>query len=236
LSERSAAPHSYVLLRARICCCNPIKFAIRRFLCPHCLDRQMKLCTRLWTQLVEFRPQLEPSTAQIGLAILLNALRRAATWTLPRNWSSVDWNDEIRQIALVAAFESIREHNGRRDVVLGAFVYQRVMGKILTQYRRERRYSFQCSLSTSCHQSDYSSEFPQKLAHVASPSPRPDQVAIHVEVRAAVLVLPERHRTMLLRLFWENSTQAEVATSLNLTQSGVNRRKASALKLLRERL
>jgi DNA-directed RNA polymerase specialized sigma24 family protein len=56
------------------------------------------------------------------------------------------------------------------------------------------------------------------------------------EVREALLHLPTAHQCVLVDLYWNRYTEAEVGAMLHVSQCAVNKRKQAGLQTLRERL
>ena len=69
------------------------------------------------------------------------SLARALAWGTPPNWSVHGWAEELRQTACLAALEALRDSPDTADVLLGAFVYQRVISKVRHHARREWRFA-----------------------------------------------------------------------------------------------
>src|SRR5882724_726131 len=73
-------------------------------------------------------------------SILLKCLARLKSWKPPRNWSSSGWFEELQQLACIAAWEAIMDFEVCDTASPEAFVYLRIMERVLTCYRREWRY------------------------------------------------------------------------------------------------
>lgn len=73
---------------------------------------------------------------------------------------------------------------------------------------------------------------------VAAREPSPEAVLLASErtdiVVDAVAVLPEQMRAVVIGLFWQEQTTAEIALELSVTESRVSQIKTAALKLLRD--
>src|SRR5258707_2192007 len=80
---------------------------------------------------------VEESSTQV--AGFIAGLRRARSWRVPPNWSAIDWHEELRAVALAAAWQAGQDHDPSRGVPLGGFVYFRVQAQALTRYRQEWR-------------------------------------------------------------------------------------------------
>src|SRR5437016_9071351 len=55
-------------------------------------------------------------------------------------------------------------------------------------------------------------------------------------LRGAIGALPTEQRRLIEQLFWEERTETEVANTMNINQSTINRRKRTVLKSLRMKL
>ena len=153
------------------------------------------------------------------------SLARALAWGTPPNWSVQGWAEELRQIACLAALEALRDSPDTAEVMLGAFLYQRVISKVRHHARREWRFALPLSIPAG--------QDTAPLEEVLSPAPTPDQHALRRELLVCVSALPSHQRNLLVRLFWLDSTELQEAKALGLSQSAVNRRKRSVVMALR---
>ncbi|MEA2939553.1 MAG: hypothetical protein QOD09_82 [Bradyrhizobium sp.] len=160
------------------------------------------------------------STKGAGLAA---GLRRARSWRVPPNWSVRDWHDELRSVALAAAWQAERDHDLSRGASLGGFVYSRVNAQALTRYRQEWRHALRnVSADTKTIET----------AAGADPAAGPAG-AVFEALDQAMDRLPERARWLLDQLFWRQRTEACIAAELHISQPAVNKRKRAALRHLR---
>jgi RNA polymerase sigma factor (sigma-70 family) len=152
-----------------------------------------------------------------------NCLRRIRRWRTPPNYSAVDWIEEIKALCSAAAWQGVCEFDPKRGVPLSAFVYQRVMARALARYRQEWAYGarFPCEGNKAALQT----------SEAATVLTRSDDALC-----AALSRLGEADRSLLKQLFWEESTEADLAEEMGLSQQAVNKRKQAALRNLRRAL
>ncbi len=158
-----------------------------------------------------------------GGAGFIAGLRRARSWRVPPNWSALDWYEELRAVALAAAWQAEQDHDPSRGVPLAGFVCCRVKAQALTRYRQEWRYALRVTPAET--------EMIETLAG-AEPSARRAGAAFEV-VGWALGLLPEPERWLLEQLFWQHRTEASIAAELHISQPAVNKRKRAALLHLR---
>lgn len=150
-------------------------------------------------------------------------LRRARSWRVPPNWSARDWHDELRSVALAAAWQAEQDHDLSHGVPLGGFVYSRVNAQALTRYRQEWRHALRnvpADIKTI------------ETAAGADPAAAPTG-ALFEALDLAMDLLPEPERWLLDQLFWRQRTEAGIAGELHISQPAVNKRKRAALRHLR---
>lgn len=150
-------------------------------------------------------------------------LRRARSWRVPPNWSAVDWHEELRAVALAAAWQAEQDHDPSHGVPLAGFVYCRVKARMLTRYRQEWRYALRIQPADA--------EIIEKLAG-ADPSARPAGAVFEV-LDQAMGRLPEPECWLLKQVFWHHRTEAGIASELHISQPAVNKRKRAAMLHLR---
>src|SRR5947207_14788811 len=56
------------------------------------------------------------------------------------------------------------------------------------------------------------------------------------DLRGAIGALPAKQRRLIEQLFWEERTETELANTMNINQSTINRRKRTILKRLQIKL
>src|SRR4051812_10934352 len=69
--------------------------------------------------------------------ILVVCLRRVRCWPVPRNWSSSDWFNEVKNVATIAAWQAGANGHTPKNVMFASFVSQRIMSSTRTRYRQE---------------------------------------------------------------------------------------------------
>ena len=172
-------------------------------------------CGRPDARLVE-----ESSTERAGF---IAGLQRARSWRVPPNWSAADWHQELRAVALAAAWQAEQDHDPSRGVPLDGFVYSRVIAQALTRYRQEWRYAL--------HIAHVEAGMVEAFAG-AHPAVHPAGAAFE-SLNRAISQLPEQEGRLLKQLFWQHRTEASIAAELHISQPAVNKRKRVALFHLR---
>jgi DNA-directed RNA polymerase specialized sigma24 family protein len=156
-------------------------------------------------------------------------LRRIGSWRVPPNWSAADWFEEMRAIAIGEAWQAGTEFDDLRGVPLGAFVHSRILGRVLARYRQEWSYGLHCPGQGPEPGDDGDSEGWSETSRI--PAPPPD--LRHQELWEMVSLLESRHRRLVIQLFSEGRTEAEIARQLGLSQRAISKRKQAALDALR---
>lgn len=168
-------------------------------------------------------PTNSGSIAFDWLVVWLECERRLRTWRIPPRWSSRDWLEEMRAEGAAAALIATRNYQPRYNVPLGVYVRMRIMGQILTRYRKEWAYALR---QVSADWIDDAS------VEVGS-----EQVALlNDELQWVLAQLCETDRKLIERLYWCEETEAEIAKTLGLSQQAVNKRKHCILQSLRNRI
>jgi RNA polymerase sigma factor (sigma-70 family) len=148
-------------------------------------------------------------------------LRRIRTWQTPPHWSATNRLEEALALGIAAAWEAIGDFDLARDVPLSAFVHERILSRLLTRHRQEWAYALHCRAETAANGR-------------AAPSGDATAVAETGEaLQAALAALAKTDRWLITVLFWEGSTEAEVAETLGISQQAVSKRKNKILRNLR---
>jgi RNA polymerase sigma factor (sigma-70 family) len=149
--------------------------------------------------------------------------RRTRSWPIPPRWTASDWREEIDAEGIAAACKAIRKYDPARGTTISSFVYHQILTGALARYRQEWSYARRCS----------SSPFTQDAI------PEVDEKATLAEesehLKRSMSRLVDDDRRLLERLFWEGSTEAEVAGSMGISQQAVSKRKLKILSELRRR-
>jgi len=165
------------------------------------------------------------------LPIVNGCVAHICSQPTPRNWSPADWAEEIRQVALAAAWQALCDYDPTSGIPFEAFVYHRVMSAAHTYRRREYKFSSRCCpFPEPNHSSDaepFANGDPPEVADPASIRP-----SDYADVRRRVAQLPPDRRFIIEQLFWHGRTEADLAATLHLSQPTLHRRKHSALHVL----
>jgi len=155
-------------------------------------------------------------------AIWPRCWRRIRSWQVPPRWNRLDWWDEARAEAALAACQADCVFDPGRGVPREAFLYQRILAMVWTRYRKEWGYGghLRASLPIEDCPTPYDS-YP--------PSDDPDEVPLLLGQ------LDESDRWLIRQLFWDGKTEAAVASDLGISQQAVSQRKSHALKVLQRR-
>ncbi len=150
-------------------------------------------------------------------AIWLSCERRIRTWRKPPRWSSSEWLDELRGEAAIASLLAIQAYKPELNVPFSAYVRMRIMGQVLTRYRKEWSYSLRETASSQIE--DQSTEPPPQW-----------QTLIEDEVQHALADLSPEDRSLIERLFWNEESEASIGRAIGVSQQAVNKRKRAILK------
>ena len=167
-------------------------------------------------------------------AAVQSGLKRTRSWRVPPNWSRDDWLEELASVATAAAWHALCDFDPDRGVPLAGFGYCRIISRCLARYRKEWRYVLHLVASDSRDEESTTFEHPKLNASSAVPVNGTHRSSD--DLRGAIGALPAKHRRLIEQLFWEERTEAEVANTMNINQSTINRRKRTILKSLRMKL
>jgi DNA-directed RNA polymerase specialized sigma24 family protein len=176
---------------------------------------------------------LSESDETLGSAVQ-SGLKRTRSWRVPPNWSRDDWLEELAAVATAAAWQALCDFDPDRGVPLAGFGYCRIISRCLARYRKEWRYVLHIRASDSCEKGTTTFKDPGSAA-----SPMASVNGTHPsnnDLRGAVGALPAEQRHLIEQLFWEERTEVEVANTMSINQSTLNRRKRTILKSLRMKL
>jgi RNA polymerase sigma factor (sigma-70 family) len=143
------------------------------------------------------------------------------TGRVPPNWSARDWHEEMRAEAIAAAWEAQCDFDSASGVPLEAFIHLRVLARSLSRFRRECAYASRCEILLE------GQEFNGATVDVFGSAEASESL------RCCLTRLPEQERALVVSIFWEERTEAEIAQMLRLTQSAISRRKRRILGQLR---
>jgi RNA polymerase sigma factor (sigma-70 family) len=169
---------------------------------------------------------------EIG-AIIRRCLARIRSWPIPRNWSFQDWFDEAEEVATVAAWLAVSGYKPPAASLFGYYVYQRILSSVRTRYRQEYLYGLRFAISLAEENSDSEEQPTERPRRYVEPAIEP---VSYGDLSDAIAKLTEDNRNVIEQLFWFGRTEAQVGTSLGITQVAVHKRKQVALRLLRDRI
>jgi len=147
----------------------------------------------------------------------------------PPNWSIHDWNIELDQVAAIAAWEATNDFDPTFHVPLDAFIHQRVRHRILTIYRRECGFGFRQVSASPEELENLSMVESQTVPTIDEQQFKRDEAKL---VKALQLLYPACS-DIIIALFQQRASEAEIASALNVSQQAISKRKASILKCLR---
>jgi DNA-directed RNA polymerase specialized sigma subunit len=148
----------------------------------------------------------------------------------------LDWFEEIKAHGVAASLEALRDYDAGRAVPLEAFVYQRVIARVLTRHRQEWRYAVRV-VPEGAANSVLTGSNPLRNG-----STKHNAAVIIVARRVyeplldAVASLPKRSRLLIQQLFWQERTEREISQALRIGRRAVNKRKHAILRSLRATL
>jgi DNA-directed RNA polymerase specialized sigma24 family protein len=161
---------------------------------------------------------------QLGIpdwpAIWSACARRIRGWPVPSHWSAADWREEVRALAAAEAWQALCDFDRGRGLPLGQFVRHRVLARVLARHRQEWAYGQRCRPGPA-------SALEGRRPDGATPAER-DPLAL----RDLLDGLSSADRGLLVSLYWDGRTEAEVAERMGISQPAVNKRKRAALRAL----
>ena len=163
-----------------------------------------------------------------------SGLKRTRSWRVPPNWSRDDWLEELAAVATAAAWQALCDFDPDRGVPLAGFGYCRIISRCLARYRKEWRYALHLVASDSREEGSRTFERPELNASFSTKL-NETHPSNH-DLCGAIGGLPAKQRRLIEQLFWEERTETEVANTMNINQSTINRRKRTILKSLRMQL
>jgi DNA-directed RNA polymerase specialized sigma subunit len=163
---------------------------------------------------------------------LAHCFRRICSWRVPPNWSPWAWFEEIKAHGVAASCRAIREYDPTRGVPFNAFVYQRVMARVLTRHRQEWGYAMRFVSENDEQNVDIRSDVLTNGSDPYNPTVGVTQPPPYEALREAVASLPESHQWLITQLFWHGQTEADLARSLRISRRAVNKRKHVILQSL----
>ena len=185
----------------------------------------------------------EAMCAPASRPVLIRCFQRVRTWRLPPNWSALDWLGEVKEVVCVAAMEAEADFDSARGIPYCAFLYRRVMARVLTRYRQEWNYGMrflsECTGSCACEEAEpdavegRSSGSWWTAGEVSCASERETLLE---ELAEAVASLSEPGRRLIAILFWEERTECEAAREFGVSQPAICKRLHTVLDALRHRV
>jgi RNA polymerase sigma factor (sigma-70 family) len=172
------------------------------------------------------------STMNKDDALLNRCFKRICGWRVPPNWSLVDWREEIMAHGLCSAHEASRDFDASRGVPFDAFVYQRVIARAYSRFRREWAYGLRCLSATDGGVPDggyVSLHGAPALYRELSVESNP----AYQELRDAVESLTGPNHRLIMQLFWDGQTEADIAEALGISHQAVSKRKQAVIQKLR---
>jgi DNA-directed RNA polymerase specialized sigma subunit len=120
-------------------------------------------------------------------------------------------------------------------VPLEAFVYQRVIARVLTRHRQEWNYALRfASNNDSEKDEDIDSSSSRNRSDAVDLTQSENQGAIYDELKRAIASLSESNRWLITQLFWNEQTEVDIAHALGIGRRAVNKRKHTILRWLHE--
>ncbi|MFN3421088.1 MAG: sigma-70 family RNA polymerase sigma factor, partial [Armatimonadota bacterium] len=151
------------------------------------------------------------------------------------NWSEADWQEELKSVAMFAAWVAVCTYNPRHHAGMEQFVKGRIKTALLQRYREEWRFAGRCRNSSNLSAAR-DEEDAQLLLEEISNEINNATFWWRIEVRDVLSRLPAEEHYLLERLFIDGATESEIAAELNISQPKVNRWKQKVLQKLRQML
>jgi DNA-directed RNA polymerase specialized sigma24 family protein len=151
-------------------------------------------------------------------------LRRVSRWKLPPNWSRRDWFEEARAQGTLAACQAELNWDSSRGTQFDSFVQHRVVGSILARYRQEWRFALRSRLAAPLS------------SRASDDTGTSDAEAAADALEGVLQQLSKEDLQLLLRLFWDHSTERQIARDIGVSQPAISKRKKVLLRELRLRL
>lgn len=148
--------------------------------------------------------------------------RRIDRCSVPPNWSTREWIEEIRAEANAAALQAQRDFDPTRGVPLEAYVHLCVWAATRRRYRQEWTYVLRCTYQLAGVGCNALTAGQNSSADIAD------------SLRGFLDRLPAIDRQLIVNLFWEEKTEVEVARMLGLSQQAISKRKRRILEQLRD--
>ena len=163
-----------------------------------------------------------------------SGFKRIQSWRVPPNWSPGEWLEELAAVGTAAAWQALCDFDPARGVPLAGFGYCRILTRCLSRYRKEWRYALHLTPSDFGEKEATTFKHPDLAA--SSTGKVNGTHPSNGHLRGVVSTLPREARRLIEQLFWEERTETEVANTMSINQSTVNRRKRAILNGLRMQL
>jgi RNA polymerase sigma factor (sigma-70 family) len=171
--------------------------------------------------------------SSLGSAVQ-TGFKRIRSWRVPPNWSRGDWFEELTAVGTAAAWQAVCEFDPRRGVPLAGFSYCRLITRCLSRYRKEWRYALHLVASDSGEEE--TTTFKNPGPATSSAAKADGRHCSNGELRGAVAALSGNQQRLIEHLFWEERTETDLAATMGISQSTINRRKQAILSSLRVKL
>jgi DNA-directed RNA polymerase specialized sigma24 family protein len=182
------------------------------------------------------RRQATEGWGQLAL-VLERCFSRICSWRTPPNWSNREWFEEIKAHAIAASCRALFEYDAARGAPLEAFVYQRVIARVLTRHRQEWGYALRFASQNDTEKKEDADRSSSLVRPNASGFAQSDnQAAVYEELRDALSCLSESNRWLITELFWNGQTEVDLAHALGIGRRAVNKRKHAILQSLQKAL
>ena len=152
-------------------------------------------------------------------AIWPRCWRRIHSWRVPPRWNPLDWWDEARAEASLAACAAALDFDPTLGVPRVAFLYQRILAGVWTRYRQEWAYGRHLRA-------------PHPLEEWPGPDDSSSPGVDTAEVARLLGQLGARDRWLIRQLFWEGKTRGGCRGGLRDQPSGGESAQASCHEML----
>src|SRR6266404_2215341 len=143
--------------------------------------------------------------------LLRSCLLRLPCRSIPPSWSHLDWQQEIEQVVALAIMRALNDFHSARGEDPERFVFRRVDSEVRNRRRREWAFGRRSQpMVSDCHlgADEHSQNAATRVDLVVGPD------SLYDDLQQAILQLPEPQRRVIVRLFFEDLTEALAAQKL----------------------
>lgn len=153
-----------------------------------------------------------------AVRIASQCMARIRRWPPPPRWSRREWIEESSASAVCEALAAEREFESSRGVPMGAFIWKRVLGRMLALYRREW-----------CQNA-----LPERAECRMRAARRTLESGLGAELVASLCArLAETDQWLIRRVFIDNRSESSIARELGVSQQAISKRLSGLMARMR---